>query len=105
MHFILHSRLLFYVFDLQVDATSGKTYTYRQLIDRVERLAAGLQRYGVREGDVICIFSPNHIDFLPFFYASTLVNAVLQCINPLFTKGMQYFLISTARYPIYFHAR
>ena len=71
----------------QVDASSGKTYTYRHLSDRVERLAAGLQRFGVREGDVICMFSPNHIDYLTVYYASVIMNAVLQCINPLFTKG------------------
>lgn len=71
--------------DAVVDGTTRKSYSYHDVISRSERLAAGLQRFGVQPGDVICMFTPNHIDYLTVFYSSTLINAVLQAINPLFT--------------------
>ena len=54
---------------------------------RSERLAAGLQQFGLQKGDVVGILAPNHLDYPVVFYATTLISAVLQTINPLFTTG------------------
>ena len=72
---------------MQVNSSTGDSYTYADLVSRTERLAAGLQRLGVQEGDVICIFAPNHLDYLVTLYASTLINVVFQPVNPMSTKG------------------
>lgn len=42
-----------------IDAMSGRTITYRQLVESVERVAAGLSARGFRKGDVFAIYSPN----------------------------------------------
>ena len=71
----------------QIDGFTKQTYTYSDIITMSERLAAGLQIVGVKPGDVVCILAPNHIDYHVVFYAVTLINATLQAVNPLFTKG------------------
>ena len=78
----------------QIDAPSRKTYTFDEVISRTERLAAGLQCLGAQSGDVICTFAPNHIDYITVAFATYLVNGILQCINPLFTKGKSLLLLN-----------
>jgi fatty-acyl-CoA synthase len=46
-------------------------FTYRQLQARVNRLAHALVRLGVRQGDRVCILSPNSHYFLESFYATS----------------------------------
>ena len=72
---------------IQIDGFTKQTYTYSDLITMSERLAAGLQIDGVKPGDIVCILAPNHIDYHVVFYAVALINATLQAINPMFTKG------------------
>lgn len=69
-----------------VDATTDKGITYKDLIQRTERAASGFQKFGVRKDDVICVVSPNHPDFIVAFYASALVGATFQPVNPQYTK-------------------
>lgn len=71
--------------EAMVDGTTSKSYTFSDIISRSERLAATLQELGVRQGDVICIFSPNHLDFPVVYFATALTPAVLQAVNPLYT--------------------
>ena len=72
----------------QIDGTTGVIFTFNDVINRTERLAAGLQELGVQKGDVICIVAPNHLEYSILFYATTLIAATLQTVNPLFTKGI-----------------
>lgn len=69
-----------------IDGSTDKSYTYAELVSRTERAAAGLQKYGVLKGDLICIALPNHTDYVVAFYASALIGATFQPINPLYTK-------------------
>lgn len=69
-----------------IEGSTGKTYTYDDVVTRTESLAAGLQQLGVQEGDVVCIFAPNHLDYPVTFYATALIGAIFQTVNPLFTK-------------------
>ena len=71
----------------QIDASSGNSYTYNEVVNRSERLAAGLQELGVHQGDVVCILSPNHIEYPMVIYATALTTAVLQTLNPQTTTG------------------
>ena len=73
-----------------MNGTTEEEITYRALASDVERAAAGLQALGVRKDDVICVISPNHPDYLTAFYATTLIAATFQPINPLYTKGMPW---------------
>jgi acyl-CoA synthetase (AMP-forming)/AMP-acid ligase II len=41
-----------------VDGPSGRTLTYAGLADSVRRMAGGLARRGVSQGDVVALFAP-----------------------------------------------
>ncbi|XP_045206212.2 uncharacterized protein LOC123558393 [Mercenaria mercenaria] len=68
-----------------IDAQSGESYTYRQVIDRIQRLAAGLQEIGLRQGDVICALTFNTIEYPIIWYAANLIGATFQTASPLYT--------------------
>ncbi|XP_053374349.1 uncharacterized protein LOC128546945 [Mercenaria mercenaria] len=71
-----------------VDADTDRNITYEDLIYRTERAASGLQTFGVRKDDVICVVSPNHTDYMVAFYATALLTATFQPVNPLYTRGI-----------------
>ena len=56
-------------------------FTYRDLQARVNRLAHALLRLGVRQGDRVCILSPNSHFFLESFYATSWIGAILVPLN------------------------
>jgi acyl-CoA synthetase (AMP-forming)/AMP-acid ligase II len=68
-----------------IDAVSGRTITYRQLFDSVERVAAGLSARGFRKGDVFAIYSPNIPEYAVAFHAVSLIGGTLTTLNPLYT--------------------
>jgi long-subunit acyl-CoA synthetase (AMP-forming) len=44
-----------------IDAPSGIQLTFSQLKEKVNALARGLVRKGIKEHDVVAFFSPNHV--------------------------------------------
>ena len=73
---------------MKIDGTTEEEFTYAYTVDRIEHAAAGLQKFGVCKNDVIAIVAPNSPDYAIAFYASLLISATFQPINPLFTTGM-----------------
>ena len=57
--------------------------TYSQLGDRIDRLAAGLQRLGVGKGDVVILLLPTCLEFVYLYWALSKVGAVVAPVNPL----------------------
>jgi acyl-CoA synthetase (AMP-forming)/AMP-acid ligase II len=68
-----------------IDAPSGRTLTYRQLVGGVRAAAAGLARRGFRKGDVFAISSPNLPEYAVAFHAVTSLGGVVTTANPLLT--------------------
>ena len=68
-----------------IDAPSGRTITYRQLADGVQRVAAGLARRGFRKGDVFAIYSPNLPEYAVMSLGVAAVGGVNTTANPLYT--------------------
>ncbi len=62
-----------------VDGTSR--FTYRAFETRVNRLAHALRRLGVKQGDRVCMLSPNSHFFLESFYGTSLIGAILVPVN------------------------
>jgi len=62
-------------------AAGGREWTYRQLDDRVRRLAAGLRGLGVARGDRIAYLGPNHPAFLETLFAAGALGAVFVPLN------------------------
>ena len=68
-----------------IDGPSGRTITYRQWIDRTRCVAASLAARGLRKGDVLAIFSPNHPEYTVAFHGVALAGGVVTTANPLYT--------------------
>ncbi|MDR0990072.1 MAG: AMP-binding protein [Propionibacteriaceae bacterium] len=63
----------------------GKTTTYRQLHDEIERAAQGLLDLGVRPGDRVALILPNCPQHVIAFYAILRIQAIVVEHNPLYT--------------------
>ncbi|KAL3887155.1 hypothetical protein ACJMK2_027107 [Sinanodonta woodiana] len=68
-----------------IEAETGRRYTYKDVIDRVQKLTHGLRELGVRKGDVVCIWLPNHIDYGVIYLACSFLGSPVQTMNPLET--------------------
>ena len=63
----------------------GKTITYAEMLDQVERAAEGLRSLGVTAGDPVALILPNCPEHIIAFYAVLRIGAVAIEHNPLYT--------------------
>jgi acyl-CoA synthetase (AMP-forming)/AMP-acid ligase II len=68
-----------------VDGATGRTITYAQLAQMVERMAAGFAEIGVRPGDVVALHSPNTVLYPVVFYAASRAGATVTTLSALAT--------------------
>jgi len=68
-----------------VDGPTGRTLSYRQLADGVERVAAGLAARGFGPGDVLAISSPNLPEYALALYGAMAAGGAVTGANPLLT--------------------
>lgn len=68
-----------------VDGLTGRTLTYSELFEGVQRAAAGLAEQGFEKGDVLAVFSPNLPEYAVAFHAATTLGGVVTTLNPLCT--------------------
>ena len=59
-------------------------YTYGQLQGEVDRFARGLMSLGIRSGDRVGIWSPNHVEWVVTQFATAKIGAILVNINPAY---------------------
>jgi len=58
-----------------------------QLLSLVKRVAAGLSDLGIKPGDVVSVFTPNHI-YVPVIYLAVVgYGAIFTGFNPAYTVG------------------
>ncbi|EJT97423.1 acetyl-CoA synthetase-like protein [Dacryopinax primogenitus] len=81
-----------------IDDDTGRSYRLEEVRDRVERLARALRkRWCIETGDVVCLFSQNHIDYPIVVWALHRLGAVVSCANPSYTSGeLEYQLRETS---------
>ena len=65
----------------------GKTYTWAELSDAVDKFAAGLQAQGVGKGDKVGLFLPNCPVSFFAYYGILKTGATVVNYNPLYAKG------------------
>jgi len=71
----------------------ARTWTYQQMLDDVERLAAGLAQRGVVSGDRVLIHMNNCPEFLFAWHACAMLGAVAVTTNPRSAASeMRYFI-------------
>ncbi len=63
----------------------GKTLTYREIGDLVERTAAGLQALGVKKGTKVGLLMPNCPTFIVYYFATLKAGGTVVNYNPLCT--------------------
>ena len=68
-----------------IDGPTGRTITYRQLTENIEKVAANLAKRGFKKGDVFAIFSPNLPEYAVIFHGVVLAGGIATTINPLYT--------------------
>ncbi|MGV9612207.1 AMP-binding protein [Nocardia xishanensis] len=68
-----------------VDAKTGATTTYRELIGRVDAVAGALAARGTAVGDVVAVLSPNSPEFAVAFHGALRAGATVTTINALYT--------------------
>jgi len=75
---------------------AGLTLTYGELASRTRRIAAGLERQGVRQGDHVLAWQPNTPDMLLTFFAINYLGAVYVPINTAYKGGVLEHVISNS---------
>src|SRR5687768_3405270 len=70
-----------------IDAATGRTVTYAQLPDLVDRAAASLSGVGLGKGDVCAVFSPNTVEYAIAVLAVARLGAIVTTASPLCTAA------------------
>jgi acyl-CoA synthetase (AMP-forming)/AMP-acid ligase II len=68
-----------------IDGTSGRSISYRQLVDLVRRVACGLAVHGMSRGDVLGVYSPNVPEYAAAFHGAASLGGIATTVNPLYT--------------------
>ncbi len=63
----------------------GRTTTYKEIGDRISRVAAGLQQRGIGKGAKVGLFLPNSPSFIIYYYAILRTGATVVNFNPLYS--------------------
>ncbi|KAK2425527.1 4-coumarate--CoA ligase [Trifolium repens] len=67
-----------------INAPTGKVYTYHDVELTSRKVASGLNKLGVQQGDVIMILLPNSPEFVFSFLAASYLGAIATAANPFF---------------------
>ncbi|KAJ8025067.1 Acyl-CoA synthetase family member 2, mitochondrial [Holothuria leucospilota] len=70
--------------DAFVYGTEGSRHTYRQLLDEVDRFAAGLMATGIIKGDRVGMWGPNIKEWILTQFACARIGAILVNVNPAY---------------------
>ncbi len=74
----------------------GKTYSYRQLDETVNRLANGLRTLGVEKGDRVALFLPNIPEFVFGYYAAQKIGAIAVSVNAMLKRHEVKYIVNDA---------
>ena len=73
---------------------TGDKVSYTEMADRSLRVAAKLRSCGVREGDHVMLFSPNHENYISSVVGLMSIGAVPCLANPTYTGTPSYWILS-----------
>ncbi len=78
-------------------STDRRSYTFAEMDDRSDRIAAGLTSSGIRHGDRVAIMSANREELLELFFALAKIGAVQVPLN-VYLKGafLEYQLVRSS---------
>jgi fatty-acyl-CoA synthase len=73
-----------------------RRFSYAELRDRVNQLSHALLGLGIRQGDRVCILSPNSHFFLESFYGTSQIGAILVPLNYRLTGADHAYILNHA---------
>ncbi|KAH8099401.1 amp dependent CoA ligase [Cristinia sonorae] len=75
-----------------IDETTGRRIGLEEIRARTYAVANALSgMFKIREDDVVCIFSPNHVDYPTALWGIHRLGAIATCANPAYTASeLQY---------------
>ncbi len=68
-----------------VEGASGRTVTYGDLLDSVQRFAGGLTARGFGPGQVLAIMAPNLPEYAVWFHGAAMTGGTVTTVNPTYT--------------------
>lgn len=81
-----------------VDGSTGMQRTFHDFYNATTGLAGSLKYdLGVTETSTVCIFCPNHVDYLPVTLSVGLCGAKLTPVNPLYTRDELVVILDRSR--------
>lgn len=81
-----------------VEDRTGRATTYPEVRKRTADLANALYtKFGIHENDVVCIFSPNDVDYLPAVWAIHKLGGVVTPANPSYSVDELVYQLQTAK--------
>src|SRR6267142_5499960 len=69
-----------------IEGPTGRTITYGELAQAIQRAAAGLAARGFKKGDVLGILSPNLPEYAIMFHGVASIGGISTLVNPLYTE-------------------
>ena len=72
----------------------GKSYTYRQLDEDVNRLANGLKSLGIEKGDRVALFLPNIPGFVIGYFAIQKLGAIAVSVNAMLKREEVKYIVN-----------
>lgn len=70
-----------------INGPTGQVFSYEDVELLARKVAAGLNRLGVRQGDVVMVLLPNSPEFVLTFLGAAFRGAVTTAANPFFTPA------------------
>lgn len=70
-----------------INGPTGQVYSYEDVELLARKVAAGLNRLGVRQGDVVMVLLPNSPEFVLTFLGASFRGAMTTAANPFFTPA------------------
>ena len=69
------------------DGPTGRAVAYSSLRSHISSVAAGLWQRGLRKGEVMAIFMPNHPEYFFAFHGAASIGAIVTTLNPVYTSS------------------
>lgn len=70
-----------------IDGATGKVYTYADVEVMSRKVASGLYKLGIGQGDTIMLLLPNSAEFVFAFLGASYLGAISTMANPFFTHA------------------
>ncbi|PCH36898.1 amp dependent CoA ligase [Wolfiporia cocos MD-104 SS10] len=88
-----------------IEDATGRMISYAEIRSRTQGLANGISsRWRISEDDVVCIFSPNHVDYPVAVWAVHRLGAIVTAANPAYMAGeLEYQLTTTKAKLLFVH--